>query len=457
MTTTEVYVGASAAVIGRAMADGRLDPVEFTECLLEKISAQESPIFLEVTTNRARKEAMAARERLKELRPRSALDGVPIAWKDLIDMEGEVTTAASDLLRKAPPAEHDAPIVLHAAAAGLVSLGKLNMTEFAYSGIGLNPHYGTPLNPRATDAPRAPGGSSSGSGVAVASGLAPIAIGTDTGGSVRIPAAFNGVTGYKSSEGRISTKGVFRLSPTLDTVGPLAQTVEDCVLTDQILRGCVGGSTACAIPRDLTIFVPEGVVLEGLEEEVAANFDATLYRLAAAGVTVSRGLAPEFEEAVRLAEEIGTITAAEAYVEHRSRVDGTDRGRIDRRVVARIDAGKSMQAAALIRLQRARAAAMASLTRRLDGAFIAMPTAPHVAPRIAPLEADDNVFHAVNLKTLRNTAIGNFLNLPGIAIPNGAGEAGMPTSFLMSAPSGADDALLGAALALEHTIRGVAA
>jgi len=448
-------MGASAVSIGRAMAGGVLDPVAFTECLLERIAIQPSPIFLNVTATRALTEAEAARLRLREGRPRSALDGLPVAWKDLVDMAGEVTTAASDLLRHSPVADQDAPIVAQASAAGMVNLGKLNLTEFAYSGIGLNPHYGTPENPCSTDGPRVPGGSSSGSGAAVAAGLAPIAIGTDTGGSVRVPAAFNGVTGYKSSEGRISLEGVLKLSPTLDTIGPLGRTVEDCVLADQILRGARGVSMPCAIVSDVSLFVPEGVVLDGLEPEVAANFEASLVRLSALGVSIERCVLPEFEEAARLAEEIGTITAAEAYVEHAARVDGADRERMDHRVAARIDLGRAMSALGLLRLQRARVAAMQSLNVRLNGALIAMPTVPHIAPAIAPLDADDALFYAMNLKTLRNTVIGNFLNLPGVAMPNGTGEAGMPTSFLLSASAGGDDEhLLSAALALEPAIRG---
>ncbi|MEM6657131.1 MAG: amidase [Pseudomonadota bacterium] len=454
MKDPDTYVEASAVAIGRAMADGLLDPVAFTECLLDRIGAQTSPVFLKVTSQRALAEAKAARARLRQGCPRSSLDGVPMAWKDLVDMAGEVTTAASDLLRDAPAARDDAPIVAQAAAAGMVSLGKLNLTEFAYSGIGLNPHYGTPANPCATDNPRAPGGSSSGSGVAVASGLAPIAIGTDTGGSVRVPAAFNGVTGYKTSEGRILSKGVFALSPTLDTVGPLARTVEDCVLTDQILRGVTHTAVVHPVASDVSLFVPESVVLDDLEPEVAANFDRSLKRLAALGVQIGQGPVQEFEEAAQLASEIGTITAAEAYAEHASRVDGPECARIDRRVVARIEIGKAMSAADLLHLQRARASAMQSLRDRLDGAFLVMPTTPHVAPEIAGLEADDAVFHTANLRTLRNTAIGNFLNLPGVAMPNGTGAAGMPTSFLISACGGADDHLLGAALALEPAIRG---
>lgn len=257
VTNADQLIGRSAATIARAMAAEELSPVAFTDCLLERIDNQTSPVFLNVTRDRAMAEARAAEARMKTGKPLSPLDGVPIAWKDLIDMKGETTTAASDIYRNAEPACDDAPIVAHAKAAGMVSLGKVNLTEFAYSGLGLNPHFGTPLNPNDPETPRSPGGSSSGSGVAVALGLAPIAIGTDTGGSVRIPAAFNGVVGYKPSERRIDSTGVFALSRTLDTVGPLAQTVEDCVLTELVLRGVVTSSVRRADVSKLRIFVPK--------------------------------------------------------------------------------------------------------------------------------------------------------------------------------------------------------
>ncbi len=448
----DTLAGRSAAAIGRALAAGEACPVELTECLLARIAAQGSPVFLTVTAERARQEARAAAARLKAGRPLSPLDGVPIAWKDLIDMEGERTTAASDVYRDAPPATADAQVVANAAAAGMVALGKLNLTEFAYSGLGFNPHFGTPLNPN-SGTPRSPGGSSSGSGVAVAAGLAPIAIGTDTGGSIRIPAAFNGVVGYKSSVGRVATGGVFALSRTLDTVGPLTRSVEDCILTDMILRGAVVSAVARQPVNNLRLFVPQSVVFDGIEPAVAANFEAALDRLARAGATIERGDCPAFAEAFRLAGELGTITAAEAYAEHRALIDGPERARIDRRVVARIEGGKRMPAADLIELHRARAEGRAALARQLGGRLLAMPTCPHVAPEIAPLESDDDAFHRVNLKTLRNTAIGNFLDTPGVAVPSGRDEGGMPTSFLLAACSGEDDRLLGAALVAEPLIR----
>jgi len=442
-----------AATIARALAAGQADPVGLTEHFLEKIGHQTSPVFLNVTANRALREAEAASRRLKAGMPASALDGVPMAWKDLVDFKGETTTAASNIYRNAPAAESDAPILANAASAGMIALGKVNLSEFAYSGLGLNPHFGTPLNPNDPVTPRAPGGSSSGSGVAVAAGLVPCAIGTDTGGSVRIPAAFNGVVGYKSSEGRIPAKGVFALSRTLDTVGPLARTVEDCILLDMILRGALTSGVRRAPVESLRIFVPETVVLDDLEPAVSENFEKSLALLERAGAAVARGPLRQFAEAARLAAELGSITAAEAYVEHRGLVDGTEAPNMDRRVLARIEGGKSMSAADLIVLHRARAEGIAAIADALDGAFLAMPTAPHTAPAIAPLEADDALFHRINLKTLRNTVLGNFFNLPGVALPNGTDGGGLPTSFLLCTVGNDDERLLGAALAVERVLQ----
>ncbi len=450
----EALAERSATVIARALAAGAASPVALAELCLERIARQASPAFLSVTPERALAEARAAEARLRAGRPASALDGVPIGWKDLIDLKGAPTTAGSDLLKDVPIATRDAPAVTSASAAGLVSLGKLNMTEFAYSGLGLNPHVGTPVNPLSNDEPRAPGGSSSGSAVAVASGLCPCAMGTDTGGSVRIPAAFNGLVGYKASAGRTSNAGVVALSPSFDSIGPLARSVEDCIHLEAAFRGVASAPIARADPAALRFHVPEGEAMEGLEPEVAENFEAAIRRCEAAGVTVTRAPLAPIDEAARLTREIGTIASVEAYLEHRTRIDGPEVARMDRRVVARILRGKRMSAADLLTLQRARVAAMAALPELIGDALIAMPTTPHVAPEIGPLEADDTLFDTVNLKTLRNTAIGSFLDTPGLAIPNGTGVHGLPTSILISVPRGQDAHLLGAGLALEPILRG---
>lgn len=453
MTDLAVLSRRSASDIGRALAAGEASPVALTEHLLAKIeAAADSNVFLRITRERALAEARASEARLASGRALSALDGVPIAWKDLFDMAGEVTTAASDIYRDAAPAQTDAPCVANVAAAGLVALGKVNLTEFAYSGIGLNPHYGTPANPHSPAVPRAPGGSSSGSGVSVAAGLAPCAIGTDTGGSVRIPASFNGLVGYKSSEGWIDDQGVFALSRTLDSIGPLARSVEDCVHLDAALRGLRQSPVRRRPVAGLSLFVAETIVLDDLDPAVADNFEASLKRLEAAGARIRRGPLDIFARTAELTAEFGSLTAADAYVEHKTLVESDQVNRIDRRVVDRIMGGKGMSAADVISIQRARADLIRQLSVQMGDTLIAMPTTALTAPEIAPLEADDEVFHRVNLKALRNTMIGNFLNLPGLALPNGTDADGMPTSLLISAMAGDDERLLGYGLDLEPAL-----
>ena len=202
----------SAAEIGRLVAAGNLNPVEAAEFFLDRIERdRDNPSFIVVTRERALEEAAASGKRHREGRAAGPLDGVPIAWKDLVDMGGERTTAGSTLYAESAPKEKDAPIVANLAAAGMVALGKTNLSEFAFSALGLNPHFGTPRNPRDPATPRIAGGSSSGAAVAVAGGLAPCAIGSDTGGSIRAPASFCGIVGFKTSEGRIDKRGVFPL------------------------------------------------------------------------------------------------------------------------------------------------------------------------------------------------------------------------------------------------------
>ena len=443
----------SAAAVGRLLLGGETDAVEVAEFFLERIErASANPVFILVTAERARAEAEASVKRHREGRPLGPLDGVPIAWKDLFDLAGTPTTAGSGLFRDSAPKDRDSPCVAHTAAAGMVALGKVNLTEFAFSGLGLNPHFGTPTNPHDRKTPRVPGGSSSGSGVAVAAGLAPCAIGSDTGGSVRIPAAYNGVVGYKSSELRIDKSRVFPLAYSYDTVGPLARSVEDCVLLDLALRGAVTSDVRAGDLSGLRLLVPETVMLDDLDEAVGANFEAAVAKLAAAGAEVERRAMPLLKEVQDVTAEHGSLTSAEAYDVHHDRVEGPDVDRIDRRVVDRIMAGKAISAYGLLRIQAARKRLAADFTRELDGALLVTPTIPHTAPEIAPLEADDELFHRVNLKTLRNTMIGNFLAVCGLSIPSGVDAGGLPTGILFSAPGGEDERLLSAGLAIERAL-----
>ena len=395
----------------------------------------------------------AARKRLKAGTPAGPLDGVPVAWKDLFDLKGRVTTAGSVVLKGEPAAEQDAAAVRSAAAAGMISVGTLNMTEFAYSGIGLNPHYGTPRNPHGPGAARVPGGSSSGSGVAVARGLVPIGFGTDTGGSVRIPASVNGVVGYKSSTGRYAMDGVFPLSRSLDTIGPLAGDVTDCILADAALRG--GGQTTPgpAPLGDITLLVPETLVLDDCEDAVGACFEDTLSRLSAIGARIERAPFPELAEVRALVARRGHLQAAEALAVHWDRVHGPEQERIDPRVVRRIRKAESMSAVDLIEFNRERQRLIALANARIGNRCVVFPTTPCVAMPAAPLERDQEAFFAANDRMLRNTMLGNFFDWCGVSIPNGQDKDGMPTGFLLSATHGRDDTVLAVALAMEAAIR----
>jgi aspartyl-tRNA(Asn)/glutamyl-tRNA(Gln) amidotransferase subunit A len=453
VTRIEDIADRTGAGMALAYRSGETTPTALVDCLLARIEAARAyNIFITVTAERARAEARAATERYRAGRPLSGLDGVPVAWKDLIDIAGAPTTAGSSYFGNGPVKTADIPCAANAAAAGMVTMGKLNMTEMAYSGLGLNPHFGTALNPNNRKVPHSPGGSSSGSGAAVAAKLVPCAIGTDTGGSVRIPAAFNGVVGYKTSCGRIDAAGMFPLARTYDTIGPLARTVEDCILLDRALRGAVGAEVRRADPRGITLLCPTNVVTVDLQPAVAENFERALAALAGQGVTVRRERVDVLDEIVAMNARHGTLTAAEAYFEYHALIDSDDVKRIDRRVVKRIMDGKRMTAFDLLSIQRGRQALIPKLLRQLDGALLVMPTSPITAPEVAPLEASDELFHKVNLMALRNTMFGNILDLCAVAMPTGTDAGGMPTSILFSAPHGEDERLLGMALAMETIV-----
>lgn len=448
--------GKSALQLGALLQSGLIDAEHATELAFGAIEGYGDPaLFTRLTAGRAMTEARDAARRIRAGRPRGPLDGVPVAWKDLFDVEGVVTTAGSVVLASGPPAAADAPVVARLKAAGMVTLGKVNMTEFAFSGLGLNPHYGTPRNPAATDVHRIPGGSSSGSGALVAAGLAPVSIGTDTGGSVRIPAAFNGIVGYKATRGRYPMAGVFPLADSLDSLGVLCRTVSDAVVVDAALCGLVASPVARAPIAGQRIVVPTSIVFDGVEDGVAAAFEAALGRLASAGAQIERRAFPAFDEIMALLGRHGPLVTAEAYALHADRLAGPEAAAMDRRVVARARLGGGISMTSYVALLQARARLTADTAAELGDALVAYPTVAHVAPPVAPLEADDELFVATNAKTLRNTMLGNFLDWCGLSVPCGTGDAGMPVGFLLSAPAGRDEALLSVALAAEGIIRPV--
>jgi len=444
----------SAAEIGRLIAKGRLDPVEAAEFFLDRIERdRDNPSFILVTRERALREAAASRARHREGRPAGPLDGAPIAWKDLVDMAGERTTAGSVLYADSQAKESDAPIVANLAAAGMTALGKTNLTEFAFSALGLNPHFGTPRNPCDPSTPRIAGGSSSGAAVAVAGGLAPCAIGSDTGGSIRAPASFCGIVGFKTSEGRIDKEAVFPLSRTLDTIGPLAHTVEDCVLIDMALRG---QSSTAVRPLDLggvELIVPGKSAIDDAEPAVAANLETAMRRLAAAGARVTSRPIPQIDAMRALSAQYGSLVAIEAYAEHRAIFDSPDARRMDQRVVKRALGGRVPERD-VMNLQRGREELIAALTEALKGAVLVLPGNPMTAPAIGPLERDDEAFRATNLRAIHYTFLGNLFRMCGLALPSGTDSAGLPTGVQFLAPSGDDERLLSIGLSLEKALSG---
>ncbi|MEZ2221849.1 amidase [Rhizobium sp. RCC_161_2] len=448
------HLGKSIAQLSVLMQSGTLDPVELAEESLDAIrSHQDQAIFISLLEERAREEAVAASKRLRDGRSRGLLDGIPIAWKDLFAIRGLPTTAGSAVLAREAPAAKDADVVEALAAAGMVSVGRVNMSEFAFSGLGLNPHYGTPLNPVSTDVERVPGGSSSGSAVAVASGLVPVSIGTDTGGSVRIPSAFNGLVGYKASRGRYSMDGVFPLATSLDSLGPLCRSVQDAIWVDAAMRRLTAPVIVHANLKDISLVVPETVVMDDIEDGVRQAFDSAIERLQQAGVRVRRAAFPTFNGVFELMAKHGPMVTAEAYALHYHRLSGPDAAEMDRRVVARTSLGEKIGLIDYIALLKGRERLIEEFaTATAPNEFIAYPTVAHVAPPLAPLRDDDDLFVKTNGKTLRNTLIGNFLDCCGVSLPCGAGDGGMPVGFLLSAKRGQDEQLLAAALAVEQVV-----
>ncbi|EPE94789.1 amidase [Rhizobium grahamii] len=445
----------SVAQLSSLIQTAAVDPIEVTQAVLEGIDAYaDRAVFTAILRDRALEEAMLSSKRLREGRSRGMLDGIPIAWKDLFDIKGRTTTAGSTVLATGPAAEADAAVVAALKQAGMISIGCTAMSEFAFSGLGLNPHFGTPGNPASVDVPRIPGGSSSGSGVAVAAGLVPVAMGTDTGGSVRIPAAFNGIVGYKATRGRYPMDGVYPLAKSLDSLGPLCRTVKDAVWIDAALRGAPFPSLPARPVEGLEIVVPENVVFDGAQPGVIASFEAALDRLSGLGASITRITIPAFDSILGLMSRYGALVTAEAYALHRELLTGSAADDMDRRVVLRTRLGEKTTLSDYLAILDARQRLIVDVERLVGDSLVAFPSVAHVAPPIAPLEADDELFFATNGQTLRNTMLGNFLDWCGVSVPCGTGEANMPVGLLLSAVAGRDEAVLGAALGAEEVVRG---
>ena len=444
----------TALSLAQDYASGRLDPLEVVTRALDN-AALEPGAFITMTPQRALTEAAQSTERWKRGAPLSPLDGVPVAWKDLFDVAGTVTTAASAVLAaraNAHAAIADAPLVASAARAGMICVGKTNLSEFAYSGLGLNPHFGTPVNRALDGGARVPGGSSSGAAVAVAAGVVPLAIGTDTGGSVRVPAAFNGVVGYRASTARYPKDGMTPLSRTLDTSGPLARTVADCIAFDAVVRGVTTPAPYLPISLKGQRFVVDPSFSDRYSASgpVLANLRAVVERLRDAGAQVDSRRFATLDQLHELIRSHGWLGGLEAFDLYRDLLDSPDAERIDQRVRTRLEASRHVPAERRAFLREQRLAMITAFRDELADATLIAPTVPHVAPLRAPLEADPELFARVNLQTLSMTMPGSFLDMPAVAMPTGIYSDGLPTSVQLLRAQNDDDALLRIAVSVEY-------
>ncbi len=416
--------------------------------------------FVTVYADAARASANAADLLRRAGRAPTPWAGVPFSLKDLLDVAGEVTTAGSRVLAGAAPAERHAESVRRMLAAGLVAVGRTAMTEFAFSGLGLNPHQGTPSSPWDRATGRIPGGSSSGAAVSVADGMALAALGTDTGGSCRIPAAFCGVVGFKPTARRVPLRGAFPLAPSLDSIGPLANSVACCATIDALLAGeapvplpepaASGPAASEPAASGLRLAVAQGLVLDGLDAPTATSWEAALRRLEAAGARLTRLDVPVFASVARSHANAVMVTS-EAYAVHRERL-GSSGDSYDPQVRARMQRGEGFGAADYIDALAARArfqGGMDLLSAPFDA--VLMPTVPIVAPAIRALD-DPSEYVRVNQLVLRNTALANFLDRCAISLPcHRVGDP--PAGLMLVGETMGDRRLLAVAAAVEAALK----
>jgi aspartyl-tRNA(Asn)/glutamyl-tRNA(Gln) amidotransferase subunit A len=396
-------------------------------------------------------EAAEAMDRLREVKAApSPFAGIPISIKDLFDIRGQVTRAGSRALDDSAPAEADAPVVARLRRAGFVVIGRTNMTEFAYSGMGINPHYGTPKSAWQRNVGHVPGGSSSGAAVSVVDGMAHGALGTDTGGSCRIPAAYNGIVGFKPTQRRVPLDGGVPLSFTLDSFGPLARTVACCAVLDAVLADEPFVPLQPRPIKGMRLAVPTTVALDELDDDVARTFERALETLSRQGALIERIEVPEFLD-VGVMNTKGGFAAAESYAWHRYLL--VAKGDLyDPRVSSRILRGESISAADYIDLLNARKSLIARATVRFAPYdAVIMPTTANTPPRIADL-ADDKAFTKANLLSLRNCTLINMIDGCAISLPAHR-EGEVPVGLMLAASGGADRRIFELAAGMETAIR----
>jgi aspartyl-tRNA(Asn)/glutamyl-tRNA(Gln) amidotransferase subunit A len=406
-------------------------------------------VFTRLYDEAAMVAAKASDSRAIAGRPLSPIDGLVVSIKDLFDVAGETTLAGSAAMADEPAATRDAEVVERLRAGGAVIVGKTNMTEFALSGLGLNPRFGTPLNPWERGVGRIPGGSSSGAAVSVSDGMAEVAIGSDTGGSVRIPAAFCGLVGFKPTAARISRRGAFSLATSLDSVGPIGRDVLACRVLDAALSGEADAPTAPR-PTAPRLAVPRHYVLEDLDPRVAIAFETALKQVEAAGVEIVDLDIPELGRLPEL-NAAGGFSPIEGYAAHAELFDRIASAG-DPRVMGRFMKGGQASARDYFGMLRLRAELISEIKQRTIGFdALVFPTVAIAPPRLADLR-DDEAYYRINGQVIRNAAVANLLDRCAITLPcQGSGQA--PVGFMLMGEGGADRALLSLAARLEPVVR----
>jgi len=442
----------TVAQLGTDLDAGRTSSRELVEQALARIGEQSGEgarAFLKVYADAARADAAQADRLRKAGVRRSAVDGLPVSLKDLFDVAGDVTRAGSKIRSHEPKAIHDAPAVARLRAAGAVFVGRTNMVEFAFGGVGLNPHYGTPRNPYQRKVGRVPGGSSSGAAVAQADGMAVMSLGSDTRGSIRGPAALCGVTGWKPTARRVPRAGAFPLSYTLDSIGPLANSVACCAAYDAVLAG----ESAAALPslqaKGLRLLLPRSSALEELDKDVAAAFDASLRTLSEAGAMLEERPVPQFDRQGEYFKG-GGYAGAEAY--HIHRAEEARIGEFDPRVGKRILMGRNLTASDYLALGDLRVEFMREIEALAAGFdAILMPTVPCIAPTIAEAEASDEDYFRWNTRILRNNGLINFLDGCAASLPCHE-PGGAPVGLMVCGVAGSDRHTLAVSAAIERAL-----
>ena len=442
----------TVAQLGADLAAGTTTSRELVEEAFARIvdqAGEGSRAFIKLYADSARGEAEFIDRQRKAGVRRSPVDGLPISVKDLFDVAGDVTRAGSKIFEKNAPAKVDAPAVGRLRAAGAILIGRSNMVEFAFGGVGLNPHFGTPKNPYDRATGRVPGGSTSGGAVAQADGMCVMALGSDTRGSIRQPAALCGVTGFKPTARRVPREGAFPLSTTLDSIGPLANSVACCAVYDAILAGETPDPLTEMPIKGLRLMLPRSGALDDLDTHVTRTFVSTLSRLGKAGAVLTEVKVPVFDRQAEYFKH-GGFAGAEAYHIHKPNLGRA--AEFDPRVAKRVMMGWEMSADDYLTLGELRAAfirEVEALAAPYDA--IIMPTVPCVAPTIAETQASDEDYFRWNARIMRNTGLINFLDGCAATLPCHA-KGTAPVGLMVCGTAMSDRRTLAVAAAVERAL-----